>query len=75
MYQGTQWYSLMKKTEGRKSRDTVSLRAVCQGVILVVANCGIGVRFATTERYPIPAILHRQSPVSSAKSCNARHYK
>jgi hypothetical protein len=25
MYQGTQGYSLMKKTEGRKSRDTVSL--------------------------------------------------
>jgi hypothetical protein len=27
MYQGTQGYSLMKKTEGRKSRDTVSLKA------------------------------------------------
>jgi hypothetical protein len=26
MNQGTQGYSLMKKTEGRKSRDTVSLR-------------------------------------------------
>jgi hypothetical protein len=26
MYQGTQGYSLMKKTEGRKSRDTVSLK-------------------------------------------------
>jgi hypothetical protein len=25
MNQGTQGYSLMKKTEGRKSRDTVSL--------------------------------------------------
>jgi hypothetical protein len=28
MYQGTQGYSLMKKTEGRKSRDTVSLNIV-----------------------------------------------
>jgi hypothetical protein len=28
MYQGTQGYSLMKKTEGRKSRDTVSLRVL-----------------------------------------------
>jgi hypothetical protein len=28
MYQGTQGYSLMKKTEGRKSRDTVSLKIV-----------------------------------------------
>jgi hypothetical protein len=26
MNQGTQGYSLTKKTEGRKSRDTVSLR-------------------------------------------------
>jgi hypothetical protein len=26
MNQGTQGYSLMKKTEGRKSRDTVSLK-------------------------------------------------
>jgi hypothetical protein len=30
MNQGTQGYSLTKKTEGRKSRDTVSLNpAVC----------------------------------------------
>jgi hypothetical protein len=28
MNQGTQGYSLTKKTEGRKSRDTVSLKAV-----------------------------------------------
>jgi hypothetical protein len=27
MNQGTQGYSLTKKTEGRKSRDTVSLKA------------------------------------------------
>jgi hypothetical protein len=27
MNQGTQGYSLMKKTEGRKSRDTVPLRS------------------------------------------------
>jgi hypothetical protein len=27
MNQGTQGYSLMKKTEGRKSRDTVSLKS------------------------------------------------
>jgi hypothetical protein len=37
MNQGTQGYSLMKKTEGRKSRDTVSLsyptedRYLCEG--------------------------------------------
>jgi hypothetical protein len=29
MNQGTQGYSLTKKTEGRKSRDTVSLRFTC----------------------------------------------
>jgi hypothetical protein len=29
MYQGTKGYSLMKKTEGRKYRDTVSLTSLC----------------------------------------------
>jgi hypothetical protein len=29
MNQGTQGYSLTKKTEGRKSRDTVSLKKHC----------------------------------------------
>jgi hypothetical protein len=43
MNQGTQGYSLMKKIEGRKSRDTVSLRAAnvlyFQGRHLQIALC------------------------------------
>jgi hypothetical protein len=33
MNQGTQGYSLTKKTEGRKSRDTVSLKHFLQGEV------------------------------------------
>jgi hypothetical protein len=36
MNQGTQGYSLMKKTEGRKSRDTVPLRG--EILLLSIAN-------------------------------------
>jgi hypothetical protein len=41
MNQGTQGYSLMKKTEGRKSRDTVSLKrepVVMQRAILKITK-------------------------------------
>jgi hypothetical protein len=33
-------------------QSAVHLKAVCQGVILVVANRGIGVRFAIKEYHP-----------------------
>jgi hypothetical protein len=39
-------------------KTAVHLRAVCQGVIPVVANHGIGAWFAAKEGNPVPAILH-----------------
>jgi hypothetical protein len=39
MYQGTQGYSLMKKTEGRKSCDTVSLKGQCHEIFDLWVFC------------------------------------
>jgi hypothetical protein len=41
---------------------SLNLRADCQRVISVVANRGIGARFATTDGNPVIAVLHPQSP-------------
>jgi hypothetical protein len=48
-------------------QTTVHLRAVCRGVIPVVANRGIEDRFATKGWNPVPTILYRQFP------CSRRH--
>jgi hypothetical protein len=48
-------------------QSTVHLRAVCQGVIPVVAILGIWLRNLANDRIPVPAILHRLFP------CFQRH--
>jgi hypothetical protein len=44
-------------------QSTVHLKAVCQAVIIIVANRGIGSRELAIESNPDPAILHRETPV------------
>jgi hypothetical protein len=43
-------------------QSAVHMRAVCQGVIPVVAIRGILLRSLAYGRIPVPAILHRQFP-------------
>jgi hypothetical protein len=43
-------------------QSAVRLRADCQAVILIVANCGIGARSLAIQWIPAPAILHREAP-------------
>jgi hypothetical protein len=43
-------------------QTAVPLRAVCQGVIPVLANRGIWTQNATNDWIPVPSILHRQFP-------------
>jgi hypothetical protein len=42
------------------------LRALCQGVIPVVASRSIGEQFATIDWNPVTAILHQHSPLFDA---------
>jgi hypothetical protein len=41
-------------------QSAVHLRAVCQGAIPVLTNCGILPWSLENERIPVPTILHRQ---------------